>query len=94
MTTERDGDMAVVSISDTGVGIKPEDMEKLFQPFFSTRAAGEGTGLGLALCRRIVLRHGGQIRLTSEYGKGTRCEVRLPLKSSEGRRRARTGCTG
>jgi signal transduction histidine kinase len=82
VSTEREGDMAVVSISDTGVGIKPGDMEKLFQPFFSTRAAGEGTGLGLALCRRIVLRHGGQIRLTSEYGKGTRSEVRLPLKSS------------
>jgi signal transduction histidine kinase len=83
VSTERDGDMAVVAVTDTGVGIKPEDMEKLFQPFFSTRAAGEGTGLGLALCRRIILRHGGQIRLTSEYGKGTRSEVRLPLKSLE-----------
>jgi signal transduction histidine kinase len=83
VATERDGDMAVVSFTDTGVGIKPEDMERLFQPFFSTRAAGEGTGLGLALCRRIVLRHGGQIHISSEYGKGTRCEVRLPLKISE-----------
>jgi signal transduction histidine kinase len=83
VSTERDGDMAVVSVTDTGVGIKPEDMEKLFQPFFSTRAAGEGTGLGLALCRRIILRHGGTIRLFSEYGKGTRSEVRLPLQSGE-----------
>ncbi|MBN1207089.1 MAG: response regulator [Myxococcaceae bacterium] len=83
VSTERDGDTAVVAVTDTGVGIKPEDMEKLFQPFFSTRAAGEGTGLGLALCRRIILRHGGQIRLTSEYGKGTRSEVRLPLESLE-----------
>lgn len=83
VSTEREGDMAVVSVTDTGVGIKPEDMEKLFQPFFSTRAAGEGTGLGLALCRRIILRHGGTIRLTSEYGKGTRSEVRLPIQSSD-----------
>jgi signal transduction histidine kinase len=83
VSTERDGDMAVIAVSDSGVGIKPEDMEKLFQPFFSTRAAGEGTGLGLALCRRIILRHGGTIQLTSEFGKGTRCEVRLPLKSAE-----------
>jgi signal transduction histidine kinase len=83
VSTEVDGDMAVVSVIDTGVGIKPEDMEKLFQPFFSTRAAGEGTGLGLALCRRIILRHGGTIRLFSEYGKGTRSEVRLPIRSSE-----------
>lgn len=80
VTTERQGDMALVIVADTGVGIKPEDMERLFQPFFSTRPAGEGTGLGLALCRRIVLRHGGHITLTSELGKGTRAEVRLPLK--------------
>jgi signal transduction histidine kinase len=84
VSTERDGDMAVVAVTDTGVGIKPEDMERLFQPFFSTRAAGEGTGLGLALCRKIILRHGGTIHLKSEYGKGTRSEVRLPLQSSEG----------
>jgi signal transduction histidine kinase len=83
VSTERDGDVAVVTVSDTGQGIKPEDMPRLFQPFFSTRAAGEGTGLGLALCRRIVLRHGGQIVMTSEYGKGTRCEVRLPMKHLE-----------
>jgi signal transduction histidine kinase len=84
VATARQGDMALVTISDTGVGIKPEDMEKLFQPFFSTRPAGEGTGLGLALCRRIVLHHGGQIQLHSEYGKGTRCEVLLPLKNLDG----------
>ncbi|MFL5346313.1 MAG: ATP-binding protein [Hyalangium sp.] len=84
VSTERQGDLAVVTVTDTGVGIKPEDMERLFQPFFSTRPAGEGTGLGLALCRRIVLRHGGHIHLTSEVGKGTRCEVRLPLKNPEG----------
>jgi signal transduction histidine kinase len=84
VSTERDGDVAVVSVTDTGVGIKPEDMGKLFQPFFSTRAAGEGTGLGLALCRKIILHHGGTIHLTSEYGKGTRSEVRLPLRSGEG----------
>jgi signal transduction histidine kinase len=83
VSTERDGDMAVVAVTDTGVGIKPEDMEKLFQPFFSTRAAGEGTGLGLALCRKIILRHGGTIQLKSEYGKGTRSEVRLPLQSGD-----------
>jgi signal transduction histidine kinase len=83
VSTATEGGKAVVAVTDTGVGIKPEDLEKLFQPFFSTRAAGEGTGLGLALCRRIVLRHGGQIHITSEYGKGTRCEVRLPLKTAE-----------
>jgi signal transduction histidine kinase len=67
------------------VGIKPEHMERLFQPFFSTRDAGEGTGLGLALCQRIVLRQGGRIRVFSEYGKGTRVEVRLPLEADPDR---------
>ncbi|MFP2928340.1 sensor histidine kinase [Pyxidicoccus sp. 3LG] len=73
-------DEAVVTISDDGVGIRKEDMERLFQPFFSTRAAGEGTGLGLALSRRIILHHGGNISLSSTPGEGTRVEVRLPLR--------------
>jgi signal transduction histidine kinase len=83
VSTELQGETAVVAVADSGVGIKQEDMDRLFQPFFSTRAAGEGTGLGLALCRRIVLRHGGHIHISSEYGKGTKVEVRLPLKSLE-----------
>jgi signal transduction histidine kinase len=74
------GDEAIVTITDNGVGIRKEDMERLFQPFFSTRAAGEGTGLGLALSRRIILRHGGQISLSSTPGEGTQVEVRLPLR--------------
>ncbi|NMO20799.1 response regulator [Pyxidicoccus fallax] len=74
------GDEAIVTIADNGVGIRKEDMERLFQPFFSTRAAGEGTGLGLALSRRIILRHGGRISLESTPGEGTRVEVRLPLR--------------
>ncbi|MCP3103226.1 HAMP domain-containing histidine kinase [Myxococcus sp. K15C18031901] len=79
VSTARDGDEAVITISDNGEGIRKEDMERLFQPFFSTRAAGEGTGLGLALSRRIVVRHGGRIQLSSEPGQGTQVEVRLPL---------------
>jgi signal transduction histidine kinase len=85
VSTRRDGKDAVVAIEDTGVGIKPEHMERLFQPFFSTRDAGEGTGLGLSLCQRIVLRQGGRIHITSDYGKGTRCEVRLPLEVDKDR---------
>ncbi|WP_338873547.1 ATP-binding protein [Myxococcus stipitatus] len=80
VATHRDADDAVVTISDNGVGIRQEDMERLFQPFFSTRAAGEGTGLGLALSRRIVVRHGGRIQVRSTPGKGTQVEVRLPLR--------------
>lgn len=85
LETVREGEEAVVRIVDDGEGIRPEHMQRLFQPFFSTRPAGEGTGLGLALCQRILLRHGGRIHITSEYGKGTRCEVRLPLNGNAGR---------
>jgi signal transduction histidine kinase len=85
VSTSRDGDTAVVAIVDNGAGIKPENMDRLFQPFFSTRDAGEGTGLGLALCQRIILRQGGRIRITSDYGKGTRVEVRLPLETDPDR---------
>ncbi|HEY0096564.1 MAG TPA: ATP-binding protein, partial [Archangium sp.] len=85
VATSRDGEDAVVSIIDNGVGIKPEHMDRLFQPFFSTRDAGEGTGLGLALCQRIILRQGGRIRVFSELGKGTRVEVRLPLEANPDR---------
>jgi len=80
VATACQGDEAVVTISDDGVGIRSEDMERLFQPFFSTRAAGEGTGLGLALSRRIILRHGGRIQVHSTPGKGTQVEVHLPLR--------------
>lgn len=78
--TSQEDHEALVTIVDSGVGIRPEDLERLFQPFFSTRAAGEGTGLGLALSRRIILQHGGRIGITSQMGEGTRVEVRLPMR--------------
>jgi signal transduction histidine kinase len=81
-TRRVDNDL-LVSISDTGSGIPAEKLGQIFEPFFSTRAAGEGTGLGLALCRRAVLRHGGRITAHSELGIGSRFEVLLPLHGSE-----------
>ncbi|MBX5481705.1 MAG: response regulator [Myxococcaceae bacterium] len=69
----------VVEVIDSGAGIRPEDLKRLFEPFFSTRSAGEGSGLGLALCRRIVVSHGGQITIDSTVGQGTRVTVRLPI---------------
>ena len=77
--TERIENEMVVSILDSGTGIKGEDMERIFQPFFSTRPAGKGSGLGLALCRRIVLRHGGRIQARSDPEHGTEFRVILPL---------------
>lgn len=65
-----------ITITDTGPGILPKDREHLFEPFFTTRP--EGTGLGLALCREIVLQHGGMIELVTESGPGTTFRVVLP----------------
>ena len=70
---------ACAAIEDTGAGIKPENMPRIFEPFFSTRSIGTGTGLGLSICRNIIHEFGGEIEVESEVGKGTRFVVRLPI---------------
>ncbi len=77
--TEVDADgRVVVSIRDTGAGIPPEVMRRLFTPFFTTKPAGVGTGLGLSICQRLVMSIGGEIRVESQAGKGTTFRVLLP----------------
>ncbi|MCS7224096.1 MAG: GAF domain-containing protein [Armatimonadetes bacterium] len=66
-----------VSISDTGQGIPPEQINDVFKPFFTTRK--NGTGLGLAICKSIVDEHGGSLTVESELGKGTTFLIRLPI---------------
>ena len=66
-----------VSVADTGPGIPAEDLDLVFDPFFTTRE--EGTGLGLAVCYGIVSRHKGQIDIESRPGAGTTVHVRLPF---------------
>ena len=66
----------LVEIGDTGSGIPPELRDKIFEPFFTTKPVGEGTGLGLDICYRVVTqRHGGDLRVVSEPGD-TRFQVR------------------
>jgi PAS domain S-box-containing protein len=77
VTSAQTGDDIVVRISDTGPGIPSDVMSKLFVPFFTTRKSG--SGLGLAVTRRIVENHGGEITAESEPGKGTSFTVRLPI---------------
>jgi signal transduction histidine kinase len=67
----------LVEISDTGVGIPPENLSRLFEPFFTTKA--EGTGLGLTNARRIIQQHGGDIEVQSKVGEGTRVIMSLPF---------------
>jgi two-component system NtrC family sensor kinase len=68
-----------ILIKDTGSGIPQDNLDKLFDPFYTTKEPGKGTGLGLAVSLGIVQRHGGTITATSELGKGTQFRVWLPL---------------
>jgi signal transduction histidine kinase len=67
-----------VSIEDTGTGIAPDVLTRIFEPFYTTKPRGKGTGLGLLVTRGIVLEHGGTIDVQSEVGKGTTFVIRLP----------------
>ncbi len=67
-----------VTIQDTGEGIAPEVMQHLFTPFFTTKPIGEGTGLGLSVCRQIVEKHRGEFSIESTPGQGTRVSILLP----------------
>ncbi len=69
-----------ITIADTGAGIPPENLDKLFDPFFSTKEVGKGTGLGLSVSLGIVERHGGTIRVQSEIGRGTRFFIWMPIQ--------------
>ena len=70
--------MAKVEIVDNGPGMTDDVMKKIFDPFFTTKKVGEGTGIGLSICQRIVKEHGGTISVQSKVGIGTRFVVLLP----------------
>ncbi len=79
---EGDHRMVDAVFEDNGSGISGEDLARIFDPFFTTKE--DGTGLGLSICQSIVKGHGGDIRVTSDVGKGTRFVVRLPEEAPEG----------
>ncbi|MBN1642448.1 MAG: response regulator [Anaerolineae bacterium] len=74
-----DGERVVVHISDNGVGIPSQEVNRIYDPFFTTKPPGKGTGLGLFTCYQTIHRHAGEIRVQSKVGSGTTFEVSLPL---------------
>jgi two-component system, NtrC family, sensor kinase len=82
ITTRQDGSWILIQVADTGVGIKPEHLERIFDPGFTTKGVGVGTGLGLSITYRIIENHQGSIHVESEPGRGTTFTLRLPITLS------------
>src|SRR5262249_22143981 len=84
VSTRLDGDCVEIRVADNGTGIPPEAQGKIFDPFFSTKGVGKGTGQGLAISHAVVVeKHGGTITFETEAGRGTTFIVRLPLAEAE-----------
>src|SRR5437762_11889568 len=81
--TDLDDNFVSISFADSGGGISSENMSKIFEPYFTTKAGG--SGLGLLIVRRIVREHGGEIDLSSDVGKGLTITIRLPLRNQPAR---------
>ena len=79
ITAAAKDNQAIITIRDTGAGIKPENLQKVFDPFFTTKEEGSGTGLGLAVVYGIIKKHNGTIQVKSEKTKGTRFIITLPF---------------
>jgi len=80
VVTRMNGDVATVTVSDTGSGIATEHRAHIFEPFFSTKDLAGGSGIGLAVCRQIMANHGGAVRLDDTYDHGAKFVVELPTE--------------
>ena len=90
VATRIDGDRVVAEVADTGSGIHPEHLSRIYDPFFTTKAIGRGTGLGLSIAYGIVHEHGGHVRCDSVPAQGTRFTLTLPLVCATASRRSVT----
>ena len=81
IATRSNAQSVILTFSDTGKGISPENLAKIFDPGFTTKGVGVGSGLGLAICYKIVKEHGGRIEVQSELGQGSTFTITLPVKA-------------
>ena len=80
----RPGEHLVITVSDTGPGIHPDIADRIFDPYFTTRKVGQGSGLGLSVAHGIVKKHKGAIAMDSRNGEGTAVRILFPIKPSAG----------
>jgi signal transduction histidine kinase len=78
VSTKKIGDKVLISVSDNGNGIPQKVLDKIFQPFFTTKPTGQGTGLGLSLSYDIIKAHGGEIKVDTAEGEGSSFIIKLP----------------
>lgn len=79
ISVKQQGENVIIKFSDSGEGIKKEDIKKVFEPFFTTKPVGQGTGLGMSITYRVIKNHNGEITVDSEVGKGTTFTITLPI---------------
>jgi signal transduction histidine kinase len=79
ISTKQINDKVEIKVNDNGNGIPQNLVDKIFQPFFTTKPTGEGTGLGLSLSYDIIKAHGGEIKVESKEGEGSKFEIELPI---------------
>ncbi len=83
ITTRAEGDHVRIAFTDSGSGIRPENIDQVFEPGFTTKVVGDGTGLGLAICYKIIHAHHGDIKVESELGEGATFTITLPVRAPE-----------
>jgi two-component system NtrC family sensor kinase len=83
LSTRRDGDRIAIEVTDTGSGISPETMSRMFDPFFSTKGPGKGYGLGLAISLSLAESLSGALTVESKVGEGSRFRLWLPRRGPD-----------
>jgi len=73
----------IIEFKDTGSGMNKEQLKKVFEPFYTTKAVGEGTGMGMSISYKVIQNHQGTITIDSELNKGTTFKIRLPIKMTK-----------
>ena len=82
VSTKKVDDKVIITVADNGNGIPQKNLDKIFQPFFTTKPTGQGTGLGLSLAYDIVKTHGGEIKVETTEGNGSEFIIQLPAKEA------------